>query len=201
MSLIRLGSASTRRQVIKLAGNHSDRAEQYLNDSPITGDGQPVQLSVSTETTTETEKAFQQIVQYFPTETVTLFLAAVSLVTTLDYIPWVAQLRPFWLIALFAILTPLMLLLAAYATFREEQNKQRIPVEAHFVLPKFDLIASSIAFIPWALAVPGLFPETVATEDQIQGGWTTEVAQVVAAFLAFAVSWLLSQLRRIFQSE
>jgi len=200
MSLIRLGSASTRRQVIKLAGNHSDRAEQYLNDSPIAGDGRPVQLSVSTETTTETEKAFQQIVQYFPTETVTLFLAAVSLVATLDYIPLVAQLRPFWLIALFAILTPLMLLLAAYATFREEQNKQRIPAEAHFVFPKFDLIASSIAFIPWALAVPGLFPETVATEGQIQSGWTTEIAQVVAAFLAFSVSWLLSQLRRIFQS-
>lgn len=188
MSLIRLGSAATRRQ-------------QASNDAR---DAEPVQRSATAtmaETETATEKAFQQLVQYIPTETVTLFMAAVSVVNSLDHIPVMANLSPLWMVAVFTLVTPLMLLTAAYATFRESQRGGKIPTTQRFKLPTFDLVASAIAFVPWAFSVPGLFPEpnTTTAAAQSQNVWSGEVGQVFAAFLAFATSWFLSQMRRIWE--
>ena len=204
MSLIRLGSAATRRQIITDPGAIGFEA----NGNPLTLATQSLtrgSVATQSETESNTEKAFEQLVQYFPTETVTLFLAAVSMVQTFDHVPWVMQLRPFGLIAIFTLLTPLMLLMAAFATFREEKRAGRIPKPQKFEIPIFELCASAIAFVPWALAVPGLFPDaplpspTQAGSEAVAttGVWTAEIAQVFAAFSAFWVSWLLSQLRRI----
>ncbi|MGJ8534141.1 MAG: hypothetical protein ACSHYC_18300 [Alphaproteobacteria bacterium] len=188
MSLVRLGSAATRRQqtvskaVVAKDLNHSS----------------PSAIATTAETETATERAFEPLVQYFPTETITLFLAAISVFHSLDHISFVIKMNPLWLVAAFTILTPLMVLLVAYATFRESQLAGNMPPEQRFKLPVFDLIASAVAFVPWALAVPGLFPAFVSPPDQqTQNIWTSEIMQVFAAFLAFSVSWFLSQLRRI----
>lgn len=189
MSLIRLGSAATRRQ----------RNRPDVEAAADRGSLSPNVIGTTTETETATERAFESLVQYFPAETVTLFLAAISVVHSLDQVPFVAGLHPLWLVAIFTIVTPVMLLVAAYATFRESQRAGTIPSDQHFQLPVFDLVASAIAFVPWALAVPGLFPDPDKSADpQALSAWTNEVVQVFAAFLAFAVSWFLSQLRRIF---
>ena len=194
MSLIRLGGAATRRQIAPLS-THAPREglASAAGAPPATGGGSP--MATMTETETATEKAFQQLVQYIPTETVTLFLAAVSLVASLEGVAWAEALRPYGLIAIFTVLTPLMLLLGAYATFREGQHTGQIPKDQAFKLPKFELFASAVAFVPWAFAVPGLLPEP--SSDAAPSAWTQEVIHVFAAFAAFGVSWILSQLRRI----
>lgn len=188
MSLVRLGSAATRRQ-------------QTVSKAVIAKDlnhSWPSAIATTAETETAMERAFEPLVQYFPTETITLFLVAISVFHSLDHISFVNKMSPLWLVAAFTILTPLMVLLVAYATFRESQRAGNMPPEQRFKLPVFDLIASAVAFVPWALAVPGLFPASVSPLDQqIQNIWTSEITQVLAAFLAFSVSWFLSQLRRI----
>ncbi|MEO1110363.1 MAG: hypothetical protein AAFX90_20825 [Pseudomonadota bacterium] len=234
MSLIRLGSASTRRR-FKIPPRPT-----IMEAMPGATPPPPEVTATQQETETETEKAFQQLVEYFPTETVTLFMAAVSLMNSFNHIPTVAAISPLWLVAVFTVFTPVMLLLAAFATHREMQARVRkadpdAPLTP-FELPVFDLFASAIAFVPWALAVPGLFverpspdqdkepdgaatPEPAAdttpdltadeprkppadaamepTADAALSGWSADEAQVVAVFLAFFVTWLLSHLRRI----
>lgn len=234
MSLIRLGSASTRRR-FKIPPRPT-----IMESMPGAAPRPPEATATQQETETETEKAFQQLVEYFPTETVTLFMAAVSLMNSFNHIPAVHSISPLWLVVVFTVFTPAMLLLAAFATHREMQARVReadpdAPLTP-FELPVFDLFASAIAFVPWALAVPGLFverpprdqneetdgaattepaadttPDITAdtplvppaeappepTTDAAIAGWSADEAQVVAVFLAFFVSWLLSHLRRI----
>lgn len=201
MSLIRLGSAATRRRLALAAGGSAAASGAGIAVGTV---ARPAAITTVPETETETERAFQQLVQYIPTETVTLFLAAVSLVNSVENVWWIDFLGPFHLIAIFALLTPAMLLTAAYATFRESRKANTALTEVPFQVPWFDLFASAIAFVPWALAVPGLFSDPAAAttgaameNDVSATGLTTESAQVFAAFLAFAVSWLLSQARRI----
>ena len=184
MSLVRLGAAATHRAMVRTAAPEAETA-RAMGIGPT---------ATRPETGTVTERAFQQLVEYFPTETVALFMAAVSLRDSLDHMPFFADLSPGWLIAGFTVLTPLMLLTAAYATHREIARSLPTGAAPRFEVPVFDLCASAIAFVPWSLSVPGLFRDG----EEAGGGWTAAEAQVLAVFLAFLVAWFLSQLRRIF---
>lgn len=194
MSLVRLGSASTRRRVEWDVPAGRAPGHRSLREG---GAPRPGTLAVTAETSSETEKALEQLIQYVPTETVTLFLGAVTLLQTFEHIDWLAALRPWGIVAAFAALTPLILLGIAVATFRDEKRHGRIPRDAGFELPVFDMAASAVAFVPWALAVPGLFPDPAAGTSKGEGVWTADTAQVVAVVLAFATSSFLSYLRRI----
>lgn len=194
MSLFQLGCNATRRQ-------QNDKAPNVeRGDIGVAGAAMPTSAPQSSaEQKTKTEEAIEPIVEYFPAETIALFLAAVSFWNSLDTSSGITSLSyRLGLVAVFTVLTPLMVLLIAYATHRETQRMGLMPIEQRFVAPQFDLFASATAFVPWALAVPGLFPKERFPEGQIAGGaWTTEVIQLFAVFLAFAVSWFLSQGRRI----
>lgn len=189
MSLFRLGCNATRLQ-------QNDRTLKVERDGiRVEGAATPASPPQNNgEQKTKTEDAFEPLFEYFPAETISLFLAAVSLLNSIDKAPDAASLSyRFGLLAFFAVLTPLMVLLVAYATYHERQRMGLIPSDQQFVIPWFDLFASAVAFVPWAMAVPGLFPKGLITD----GTWTTEVLQLFAAFFAYAVSWFLSQLRRI----
>lgn len=131
-----------------------------------------------------TEERFEVLAKYIPTETITLFVAIVSAMhaiaelepdVTLD--PWLA----YWA---FAILTPLIVLALAYASYREAA---RDPAAAQptppFRWPLFRMGAAGVAFLVWALAVPGLLERPV---------W-----QIVAGVGALFVSTVLSIVERI----
>jgi len=175
MSLIRLGSAAARRQI-----------ETFAAGTGTPADGRralQAELAVTPETDSRTERSVEQLTQFIPTEMVTIFLAAVSAWRTLATEPWLSWMRPHWLVLIFAVLTPAVLLLASYATFAEERRRRNLP-EARFSLPRFEMIAATAAFTVWAFAVPGLYTGN-------------EVVQILAAFAALILSWMLSQVRRI----
>ncbi|UIJ70333.1 hypothetical protein [Aurantimonas sp. HBX-1] len=185
MSLTRLGSAAARRQLDGASRRDSAPAPGVAPyDFPAHVPPTPA-LAAHTETGTETEKALEQLTQFIPAETITLFIAAVSAREALEGQTWVAWLTSPVLIAIFTLLTPLLLLLAGYATFREGRRKgQAAGSDVSFAIPWFDMCASAVAFAIWSLAVPGLFADA-------------STMQVIAAFAALFVSSLLSQIRRI----
>ena len=136
----------------------------------------------------EPVSALEQLTQYIPTETVTLFIAAVSAWTALHQAEAWLWLGPWGLIVAFTVLPPLMFWIAALATFAEQKRAKKIPEDANFSLPIFDMVAATIAFFVWSLAVPGLFDGAA-------------VLQVLAAFAAVVVSWLLSKAALIFAGQ
>ena len=173
MSLVRLGSAAARRQIEAIEGAAQAQARSL---DPA--------LAVSTETAARTEKGAEQLTQFIPTEMITIFLAAVSAWQSLKPAGEAHWFGAHWLVAVFAILTPLMLVLAGFATFQEEKRARALPADVRFILPRFEMIAATVAFSVWAFAVPGLYPGN-------------EEIQILVAFGALIVSWILSQCRRI----
>ena len=75
-----------------------------------------------------------------------------------------------------------MLWLAAYATFRETVARRGTP-DAAFETPYFRMGAALVAYLVWASAVPSLFE--------------APALQIVAAFAALVISWVLSQVQRV----
>ncbi|MEM9734933.1 MAG: hypothetical protein AAF903_15845 [Pseudomonadota bacterium] len=154
-------------------------------------------MAVRAETDTTTERALEQLVQYFPVETMTLFLSVVSFKGMFEQGTWIKDLSPFALIGAFALITPLMVLLVAFATFREEKQRGTIQADKPFTVPVFDMLASAIAFSIWALAVPGQFESSASGEEGSANMFTAEMAQCFAAIFGFFASWVLSQIRII----
>jgi hypothetical protein len=126
--------------------------------------------------------ALDNLIKYIPTEAVTLYLATVSFIASLE-----AKLKQaitplvFWL---FVALTPLLFLLI-YIGKRRSAGLKALPDVKDF--PWWKLIASIIAFSVWALAVPG-GPYLSGT-----------MAGALAAFLALFVSTFLSVLEPVFE--
>jgi len=182
MSLIRLGSAAAQRQIDAYEASQGPGAPGATHAPGPRRTLQP-EMAVTPETDTATERSVEQLTQFIPTEMVTIFLAAVSAWNALPGQGWLEGVGPHWLVLVFALLTPATLLLASYATFAEERRK-RNATGARFVLPRFEMVAATVAFTVWAFAVPGLYTGM-------------EVVQIFAAFAALVVSWVLSQVRRI----
>lgn len=185
MSLVQLASSDMQRQVRRRAAAGPGPEGIAPESLAAPGSpGAPEPAASVDDGKNKAEAALQQLTAFIPGETITLFITAVSTWNTLKGQPWLTWMTPLFLVGIFVMLTPLMLLLAGYAMFREEKRAGRIVADAAYALPWFDLGASAAAFAVWAFAVPGLYDNN-------------ETIQIISAFAAFALSWFLSQLRRI----
>lgn len=119
---------------------------------------------------------FDLLTKYIPTETVTLFVAAMSALKAIrDVWPIVDGWTLYWV---GAGLTPVVFLLAAYG--KHLSSGSGTPFRPAI----WPMVASLIAFLAWGLSVPGLLQD--------------DSAKVVAAFGAVLVSTALSLLEPIF---
>jgi hypothetical protein len=114
------------------------------------------------------------LVKYIPTETVTLYVAATAALSSLTAaLPWITAGRLYWG---FVIFTPVLFLLI-YIGKRRTQNLPFLP-QSVAQWPWWKMIAATIAFIFWALAIPPLIE--------------TPAGKIVAAFGALFVSTMLT---------
>jgi len=126
-----------------------------------------------------TSSALDGLVKYIPTESVTLYVAATSAIASLTAaVPWVTPTR---LYVSFVVLTPILFLLI-YVGKRRSQQLSFMP-EGVTNWPWWKLVASTIAFSVWALAIPPL----------ISG----DAGKVVAGFGAVLVSTMLGLIGNI----
>jgi len=130
----------------------------------------------------KTSAAFEALARYIPTEVVTLYIAAASAMQALKQaMPVINETNTYWF---FVIITPVVFFVV-YAGKRLANNQPAWPGLRS--LPWWKLIASTVAFAVWALAVP-----TTPYLTGVAGG-------AVAAFFATFVSVLLSLLAPIFE--
>jgi hypothetical protein len=119
--------------------------------------------------------AISKLVKYIPTESITLYVAAVSAFDSLNgKWGWITHPRIYWF---FAILTPI-LWIVFYIAKRKAANLPPMPPISLWLV--WNLIASFVAFLIWALAVPN---NTYL--EGTNGG-------VIAGFLAVFISSVLS---------
>jgi len=125
--------------------------------------------------------ALDSLVKYIPTEAVTLYVAATSALSSIKgAFPEITPASLYWG---FVVFTPVLFLLI-YLGKRRSQKLTLLPAERS-QLPWWPLVASTIAFGVWALAVPPLV--------------TTDGGKIVAAFGALLVSTLLTVIGSIVQ--
>jgi len=124
--------------------------------------------------------ALEMLTKYIPTESITLYVAAVSAAPAIASITSgiVTGVILYWG---FAVLTPLLLLLVLMSK-RASDGQPPVPKR----WPWWKLVAATIAFLVWALAVPN--------NPYVQG----DAAAVVAGFGAILISSILSLLEPIF---
>lgn len=90
------------------------------------------------------------LVKYIPTEVVTLYVAAMSAAPALrSQFPTISSANIYWA---FGILTPILLFLV-YVNKRATAGLQIVPHPREW--PWWRLTAATIAYLVWALAVPG----------------------------------------------
>lgn len=122
------------------------------------------------------------LVQYIPTESVTLYVATLSAWEALNSIFQISREFIYWFYCLF---TPILFFLI-YVGERKKNGLSTFPQWKK--LPLWKLIACTIAFAAWALAVPG--SPYLSGKD---GG-------VVAALIALVASTILSLLEPVFEN-
>jgi len=122
---------------------------------------------------------FDLLTKYIPTETITLYVAAMSVRS--EFMAFWPRLSPSFLYWTGAVLTPLMLVLIA-------RGKHRLAASpgVPFRIPLWPMAASLVAFLVWALSVPGLIAES------------NSGARVLAGFGAVLISTILSLLDPLF---
>ncbi len=132
---------------------------------------------------------FESLTKYIPTETVTLFVAAISTIQALESLakiqPDPSRLDWRMLIAYggLAIATPIFIWLAGYASYKSA-NPGTANLKS-FRPPAFRMVAGLVAFSVWAIGVPGFIASPV---------W-----QIIAGLGALLVSTLFSMLQPIFE--
>lgn len=123
------------------------------------------------------------LVKYIPTEVITLYVATLSAAPALqDVFPSMQTRDIYWA---FTIVTPLLLLLV-YINKRVTSGLTPLPSDRRD-WPWWKLIAATLAFMVWALAVPG--------NPYVSG----ETAAVIAALGAVFISMILNLLEPIFE--
>ncbi len=136
-----------------------------------------------------TNENFEALTKYIPTETITLFVATVGAAQAIAGVQAGARLDDHlgWIIyGTYALLTPVIVWLVAYSSYVTASRALPAGTQASpFATPTFRMVAALVAFLVWALALPGLLPGAV---------W-----QVVASLGALIVSTFLSLLRPIFE--
>lgn len=130
----------------------------------------------------KTSAAFEALARYIPTEVVTLYIAAASAMAALkEALPGVNENNTYWF---FVIVTPVVFLVV-YVGKRLANQQPALPPLGQW--PWWKLVAATVAFAVWALAVP--------TTPYLTGA----AGGAVAAFFATFVSVLLSLLAPIFE--
>ena len=130
---------------------------------------------------TTVTNALSMLVKYIPTESVTLYVAAISAAAALNSFWSITGAHIYWF---FAALTPIIFILI-YLGKRRALRLPTLPPVGE--LPLWKLFACTVAFLVWALAVPGnpyISPEN--------GG-------AVVGFFALFISTVLSLLEPIFE--
>jgi hypothetical protein len=123
---------------------------------------------------TPPSNALDGLVKYIPTESVTLYVAATAAMSSFTAtFPSLTPVRLYWG---FVALTPILFLLI-YVGKRRSQKLPALPEQAS-KWPWWKTIASTVAFMVWALAVPPLVG--------------TDPGKIVAAFGALLVSTMLT---------
>jgi hypothetical protein len=135
------------------------------------------------------EAPYEQLTRYIPVETITLFVAAMSLagagvenaVGTDVADPEALAKAGWWLYGLFALLvTPLITFLVAKRQYRSDPPRDANGNPLPFRTPWWPIFLAVLAFAGWALAVPGLL--------------INDFQKVAAAFVATLISMALSLL-------
>lgn len=130
--------------------------------------------------TAEQESQFNQLTKYIPTESITLYVASMAALPAFkDSYPFFSSLMFYWF---FAFLTPIILWVVDFGQF-----KKIVPTDSseQYKLPVWNMSASFVAFLCWALAVPnGPYLNTVA------GG-------VLAALMALFISTFLGLIEKV----
>lgn len=129
------------------------------------------------------------LTKYIPTETVTLFVAVVGAISSIDE----GSRRPYLLGAywFFAILTPVFVVLVAYRSYlKPTADAKRLTTG--FTLPVFRMVAAFVAFLVWGLAVPN-----IAAVFTIEG----TLVQILSGVGALIVSTILTMLEPIFEKR
>jgi len=126
--------------------------------------------------------AFDALVKYIPTEVITLYVAAVSILPALKQtFPVLTEACVYWF---FVVFTPVLFLVILLGK-RREAKLDLFPPLRHW--PWWKLVASTIAFSVWSLAIPG----NPYLHGDLSGG--------IAAFGALLVSTFLTLLQPIFE--
>ncbi len=128
--------------------------------------------------------AIEALIRYIPTEIITLYIAASSAMAALKKtFPIVTEANTYWF---FVVATPLVFMII-YAGERRSKGLSVVPMPHKW--PWWKLVASTIAFAAWALAVP-----TTPYLTGVEGG-------AIAGFLATFVSVGLSLLAPLFEKS
>lgn len=131
--------------------------------------------------TQDVQNALSALVEYVPAETITLYLAALaSLPALADLIPGLRAAQVYWL---FAALTPLLFGLI-YGGKRRAAGETRWP--GWKLWPWWPMIAATIAFLVWGLAIPGA------------PFLTSESGRAISGLVALIASTLLGVAGRFF---
>jgi hypothetical protein len=109
----------------------------------------------ATDSPKEAAGALAALAKYIPAESTAVFLAALGLVGAIEN-PAIEWLRWEWVVYVAcASLTPTIVYLAARIVWRNSSP----PPTTSFSPPVWRMIASTVAFLVWALAVPGVLPD------------------------------------------
>lgn len=129
----------------------------------------------------DVQNALSALVEYIPAETITLYIAVIaSLPVLMKTIPGLTATKIY---GFFGLLTPLLFSLI-YIGKRRAAGKPPLPELKCW--PYWPMIAATIAFLAWGVAVPdGPF-------------LTSESGRVLGGLLAIIVSTLLGVLGRVF---
>lgn len=133
---------------------------------------------------TKGSSALDALARFIPTESITLYVAAVAAMPSLkEAFSWADEVTVYWT---FAVLTPILFLLITLGK-RRSAGLRVLPSPSKF--PWFKLIASTLAFLVWALAVP--------SSPYLTG----EGGKVVAGFGALLVSTFLTLLEPLLSAK
>jgi hypothetical protein len=128
------------------------------------------------------DDAVAGLTKYIPTESVTLYVATVSAQVVLLGV----GLTPHFWYWFFICLTPLLQLVLFLRQLAVAKKNWKVPIK---LWPWWRIIASTLAFAVWALAVPG---NPIIDTDSATGG-------VLAGFCALLVSFALNLFSPFFE--
>jgi hypothetical protein len=130
----------------------------------------------------DVQNALSALIEYLPAETITLYLAVASALTTLKhYFPGLTAGKVYWT---FAFLTP-ALYLVIYAGKRQAAGEPRLPKLGAW--PWWSMIAATVAFLAWALSGPNRPYFTGEGGDAMVGLAAIIVSALLGVFARFFV--------------